>query len=144
VALIAIVLLVFVGMCIYPFLKAALLHWAMAIVKFESKSYWRAFFCVLIGVGVTIMVQSILLSLSMRGRDTFDPLTIQKDSLVSSLVGLALTPFAETIAVLFFFKESSGKVIGAVALHWLLCLATVVALIILFFVVALTVNLITG
>ena len=42
---------------VYPFAKAGLLYGAIRILKFRVVSYWKSFFCVLIGLGALMAVE---------------------------------------------------------------------------------------
>ena len=124
-------------MAAYPFAKALLLHAAIRILKFQILSYWKAFMCVLIGIGATMAVQMVLMGLTLQPGQEFDPDAIAGTNLIAMFLGMLLTPIAEMVSVFLFFKESPGKTIGAIALHYLFFIAS--SMLIFVFIVAVTI-----
>ena len=133
-----------VGMVVAPFAKAALLYLAIKAVKFRDVGYWRSFFCVLIGFGAIMAAQMVLMGLSMQPGQEFDPEAIQGANMLSMLLGLVVVPLAEFVALLLFFKQSVGRTVGAIALHYLFCVAACVVLFLIVFGIMMIIGLLTG
>ena len=128
----------------YPFAKAGLLHGATTVLKFQERSYRKALFCVLIGIGTMTAVYMILLGLTMRRGLLLDQTAILRTCLLTLFLSLFLTPISEAISLHFYYKESPGKTLAAIALHYLFFILLAIALALLYFIVAIAVNLITG
>ena len=125
-------IVVLATMVIFPFAKAGLLYGAIRILRFQVVSYWKSLFCVLIGLGALMAVEMVLLGLSMQAGKEFDPQALQGAVAISLLLGLFLTPIAEFISLLLFFKESAGRTLGAIALHYLFCIVAGIVLFLCF------------
>jgi hypothetical protein len=131
-------------MVAYPFAKAVLVWLAIRMVKFQNVSYWRSFYCVLIGIGATMAVQMIFLGIALQPERSLDPVEVSDVNSLAMFFGLLLAVVAETISLLLFFKEPLGKTIGAVALTHLLAIVLFVVLILSFAALAFLIALITG
>lgn len=131
-------------MAVYPFAKAFLMYFAIRMVKFQSHSYWKAFFCVLIGIGTTMAIQMILLGITLQPGREFDPNTFAASNLNAMFLGLFLVPIAEAISLLLFFKESLGKTLGAIVLTYMLAIALAVVLSLLFVALMFLITLASG
>ena len=129
---------------VYPFAKAGLLYGAIRILKFRVVSYWKSFFCVLIGLGALMAVEMVLMGLSMQPGREFDPYAMQGAVAISLIFGLFLTPLAEFISLLLFLKESVGRTLGAIAIHYLFCIVAGVVLVLCFVGVSMLVGLVVG
>ena len=128
------ILLIFGLMAVYPFAKAFLIYISTRLLKFHSPSYWKSFFCVLIGIGVTMAIQMVIMGLEFRSIDELDPKAFSGANFVTMMLGMILTPIAEAVSLILFFKESPGKTIGAVIITYLLAIVLLIALILLIFV----------
>ena len=126
-----IVLVVMLG---YPFGKAGLLHLSTRLLKFQQRSYWKSFFSILIGIGVSLLMSSVCMAFLGSG---FNPESMRTSTLLSMALSLILVPIAEAISVLLFFKQSVGKTIGAVILTHVFIVVLFILLFILLFIVAL-------
>jgi hypothetical protein len=133
-----------VAIVVYPFAKAFLMYIAIRMLKFQNLSYWKALFCVLIGIGTMMAVQMILVGLALQPGQELDPDAIAGANLIAMLLSLILTPVAEAISLLLFFKESPGKTIGAIALTYLFAIALAIVLFLLFLALMFLVGLATS
>lgn len=116
-------------MLVYPFAKGLLLYWTLKLVKFREPTYWRSFFCVLIGIGCALAVQTVNISLTMRQMDQFDPTKLERLSPLLYALLLLFTVLGEAAGVYSFFKESIAKTVGAIALFYVLCVVAVVSVV---------------
>ena len=97
----------------WPFAKGALIHLSTRLLRFETTSYWRSFFCVLIGLGTMMLVKVLAWVVMTAGSD---PTAMLIAGPIVVIIGLAAVPFGEAYAALVFFKESPLRIIGCVAL----------------------------
>ena len=121
-------------MAAYPFAKAGLLHLSTRLLKFQQRSYWKSFFSVLIGIGVSLLMSSVCMAFLGSG---FNPESMRTSTLLSMVLSLVLVPIAEAISVFLFLRQSVGKTIGAVILTHVFILVLLIVLFILIFIVAL-------
>ena len=142
--LVLVTLLVLGVMALYPFAKAYLMCVATRMLKFQSLSYWKAFFCVLIGIGATMAVQTILSGLAFQPGQQIDPEVLKGVNLIAMSLGLILTPIAEAVSLLLFFKESMGKTIGVTVLTNLFTIIMFIVSFLIIFVLLVLINLATG
>ena len=138
--MILIIILILVGFAAYPFAKAYLMYLAGRILKFRSLSYWKTFFCVLIGIGIMMMVQMILIGVTFRQGRIFDPQAIIESSNIGTLLSLVLVPIAEAISMFLFFRESLGKTLGAVTLTYIFIFVLIIVLFVLAVILKFLVN----
>jgi len=142
-----IVIFLLIGLAIvaaYPFIKAFLIYYATRTMKFKKLSYWKSFFCVLIGIGIMTVIQMIIMGIAFQPGHEFNPDTILESNTKTSLLGLFLVPIAEAISIYIFFKESIGKSLGALALTYLFAIALLIVLFIVFMVLMFLIRLAGG
>jgi hypothetical protein len=127
-----ILLMALAMMVAYPFVKAFLIYIATRVMKFKKLSYWKSFFCVLIGIGIMMVIQTIFLSLSLRPGHEFNPNTIMVSNTIAMLLSLFLVPIAEATSMYLFFREPIGKILLGLVLTYLFVIALLIVLLIMF------------
>ena len=116
----------------YPFAKALMIYLAARLLKFERPSYWKALFCVLMGVGVWLAVSTLLavIAASLETGTMSEELALIIG--IEVLFSIVFVPIAEAISLYFFQKEPVGRTIGAVVLGQVFAVVATLLLLALF------------
>jgi len=136
-----VILLIVAG---YPFAKAGLIHVSARIVKLPNRSYWRALFSVLTGVGVAMAIQIVAFGIAMRASEGFEMDGIAAANMLGAIIGIPIAFLVETTALALFLKTSFWRSLGAVALSYVIGVAALASLFLVIVIVFFFVGLATG
>ncbi len=133
-------LLILIGFAAFPFIKAYIMYFATRLFKFQNLSYWKSFFCVLIGIGIMMAIQMILFGLIIQQGRAFDHQAMIEASMNSMLISLVLVPIAEALSLYLFFRESPGKTAGTIVLTYIFIILLILILFLFAFILKVLIN----